>query len=106
MTSVHMVVLACSHCRAEHLHEVTYAGRVLASTVCSNCGWELAKDPAALRRAWITDMERRVRTKPLRLLRSAVAHPVTFARALPGAVLVKPAQMTNEWRVLHGRRAD
>ena len=48
MTSVHMVVLACSHCRGEHLHEVTYAGRVLASTVCSNCGWELAKEMGRL----------------------------------------------------------
>ena len=104
MELVHMVVLSCERCHGEQLHEVTYAGRVLASTVCSNCGHAIAKDLIELRRAYLADIERRVLTKPFRMLRSAVHHPVLFARALPGAVLVKPAKMEAELRVLHGRR--
>ena len=30
MDHVHIVVLACHHCHGEHLHEVTYAGGLLA----------------------------------------------------------------------------
>ena len=91
MDHVHIVVLNCHHCAGEHLHEVTYAGRLLASTVCSNCGHRIAKDLTALRRAYLADVEHRVRTKPRRMLRRVIRHPVTFALILPGALLVKPA---------------
>ena len=67
MDNVHIVVLDCSSCQGEHLHEITYAGRLLASSVCSNCGHTVAKD-------------------------------------LPGALLVKPAKLEAELRVLYGRR--
>ena len=49
-------------------------------------------------------MEHRVRTKPWRMLRRVIRHPVTFALNLPGALLVKPAKMEAELRVLYGRR--
>jgi hypothetical protein len=104
MDHVHNAVLACHHCEGEHLHEVTYAGRLLASTVCSNCGHTIAKDLSELRRAYLTDVEHRFRTKPRRMLRRVIRHPVTFARDLPGALLVKPAKMEAELRVLYGRR--
>ena len=68
----------------EHLHEVTYAGRLLASTLCSNCGHRIAKDLAGLRRAYIADVEHRILTKPGRMLRRVIHHPVSFARGLPG----------------------
>src|SRR4029453_19665851 len=92
MDHIHNVVLACSHCHGEHLHEVTYAGRLLASTVCSNCGHRIAKDLAGLRRAYLADVEHRVRTKPRRMLRRLILHPVAVALDLPGALLLKPAQ--------------
>jgi C4-type Zn-finger protein len=104
MDNVHNVLLACHHCSGEHLHEVTYAGRLLASTVCSNCGYRIAKDLPGLRRAYIADVEHRVRTKPRRMLRRVIRHPVAFALDLPGALLVKPAKMEAELRVLYGRR--
>ncbi|HSO54518.1 MAG TPA: hypothetical protein VL330_17675 [Actinomycetes bacterium] len=44
MDNVHIVTLGCHHCHGEHLHEVTYAGRLLSSTLCSNCGHRIAKD--------------------------------------------------------------
>jgi hypothetical protein len=44
MDNVHIVMLGCHHCHGEHLHEVTYAGRLLASTLCSNCGHWISKD--------------------------------------------------------------
>jgi hypothetical protein len=84
---------------------VTYAGRLLASTLCSNCGHRIAKDPAGLRRAYLADVEHRILTKPARMLRRVIHHPVTFARGLPGALLLKPAKMEAELRVvLSGRR--
>jgi hypothetical protein len=104
MDHVHIVVLACHHCDGEHLHEVTYAGRLLAATVCSNCGHRIAKDLPELRRAYITDVEHRVLTKPRRMLRRVIRHPVAFALDLPGALLVKPAKLEAELRVLYGRR--
>jgi hypothetical protein len=67
MDNVHIVTLGCHHCHGEHLHEVLYAGRLLASTFCSNCGHRIAKD-------------------------------------LPAALLLKPAKMQAERRVLTGRR--
>jgi hypothetical protein len=104
MDHVHIVVLACHHCNGEHLHEVTYAGRLLASTVCSNCGHTIAKQLPELRRAYLTDVEHRVWTKPRRMLRRVIRHPVAFALDLPGALLAKPAKMEAELRVLYGRR--
>jgi hypothetical protein len=94
MDNVHIVVLGCHHCHGEHLHEVTYADRLLASTLCSNCGHQIAKDLPGLRRAYIADVEHRILTKPGRMLRRVMHHPVSFARGLPGALLLKPAR----WR--------
>ena len=104
MDNVYIVTLGCHQCHGEHLHEVTYAGRLLASTLCSNCGNTVAKDLPGLRRAYIADVEHRVRTKPRRMLRRVIRHPVSFALDLPGALLVKPAKMEAELRVLYGRR--
>ena len=104
MDHVHTALLACHECSGEHLHEVTYAGRLLASTVCSNCGHTVARDLPGLRRAYLADVEHRVRTKPRRMLRRVIRHPVSFALDLPGALLVKPAKMEAELRVLYGRR--
>ena len=39
----------------------------------------------------------------MRMLRQAIDHPLSFARALPGAVLTKPARLEHELRVLQGR---
>jgi hypothetical protein len=49
-------------------------------------------------------VEHRVLTKPRRMLRRVIRHPVAFALDLPGALLVKPAKMEAELRVLYGRR--
>jgi hypothetical protein len=106
MDNVHNALLVCRHCHGNHLHEVTYAGRLLASTVCANCGHTIAKSLPGLRRAYLGDIEHRVMTKPLRMLRRAVHHPLLFARGLPGAVLAKPARLEDELRVLHDHHAS
>jgi hypothetical protein len=106
MDNVHIVLLGCHSCQGEHLHEVTYAGRLLAATLCSNCGHRIAKDLPGLRRAYIADVEHRILTKPGRMLRRVIHHPVSFARGLPGALLLKPAKMEAELRVLSGRHQD
>src|SRR4030095_17183931 len=104
MDNVHIVTLGCHHCHGEHLHEVTYAGRLLASTVCSNCGHTIAKQLPELRRAYLADVEHRVWTKPRRMLRRVIRHPVSFALDLPGALLVQPAKREGEPRGLDRAR--
>jgi hypothetical protein len=44
MDNIHIVTLGCHHCHGEHLHEVTYTGRLLASSLCSNCGHRITGD--------------------------------------------------------------
>jgi hypothetical protein len=51
MDNVHIVTLGCHHCQGEHLHEVTCAGRLLASSLCSNYGHRITKDLPGLPRA-------------------------------------------------------
>jgi hypothetical protein len=97
---VHLVMLRCGRCGGEHLHELTYAGRLLASSVCDNCGHVVARSLPDLRWAYVADVEHRVLTKPMRMMRRVVAHPLAFARDLPASVLAKPAKIKDEWRVL------
>ena len=103
MDHVHIVVLACHHCergasaRGDLRRQAAGLDRLLQLRAHDRQG------PAELRRAYLTDVEHRV-TKPRRMLRRVIRHPVAFALDLPGALLVKPAKMEAELRVLYGRR--
>jgi hypothetical protein len=61
--------------------------------------------PAARRAAYLHDLEQRLLTKPVRLARRMVRHPVRFMVQLPGAVLRQPVKLAAELReVLQGDR--
>jgi hypothetical protein len=103
MDHVHIVVLSCHHCAGEHLHEVTYAGRLLASTVCSNCGHRIAKDLTAC----AAPTRRRRAPRPDQAAADAAPGdpPSRDLRPQPaGALLVKPAKMEAELPGPYGRR--
>ncbi len=99
----HEVLLECSNCGGEHLHELTYAGRLLASSVCSYCGFRVEHDLGDLRREYVHDVEQRLLTKPRRMAQRALHHPVSYLAMLPVAVLTKPAKVLAEWNALRRR---
>jgi hypothetical protein len=92
--------LACRECGDVEPHELQYAGRLLASTKCLTCGATIKHDDAALRRAYLRDLERRVRTKPARMAKRVVHHPAKYVTHLPYAILTKPARLLGEAKPL------
>lgn len=96
--TTHRVELTCSTCHRSAVHELHYAGRLLASTRCTNCGHEVRHAPDDLRAAYLHDLEQRLLTKPVRLARRMVRHPVSFLVHLPGAVLRQPVKLAAELR--------
>jgi hypothetical protein len=101
--NAHRVELVCRNCNQLSVHELTYAGRLLASSRCTACGHVMRHEEHDLRAAYRHDLEQRLRSKPGRMVRRAVRHPMRFAASLPGAVLTKPAKMLAELRPIMRR---
>ena len=101
---MHRVVLECCECRQVGVHELTYAGRILAVSRCTACGATVRHEEGDLRTAYLQDLEHRLLSKPARLVRRAARHPVRFAVSLPGAVLRQPGKLLAELRTVLGRR--
>lgn len=102
--NVHRVVLQCQDCHQVSMHELAYAGRILATSRCIACGHTVRHEESDLRTAYLHDLEQRLLTKPVRLARRATRHPVRFAVSLPAAVLRQPGKLLAELRtVLKGR---
>lgn len=86
------------------MHELTYAGRILATSRCTACGHTVRHEDGDLRSAYLHDLEQRLWSTPVRLARQATRHPVRFAVSLPAAVLRQPGKPLAELRtVLKGR---
>ena len=81
-------------------HELRYAGRLLESTRCSNCGHHILLDQRSLVPAYVRDLEQRLVSKPGRMMRRAARDPLGYARQLPGAILRQPAKFWREFREL------
>ena len=102
--NVHRVVLQCHECHEVAVHELTYAGRILAESRCTACAARVRHEESDLRTAYLHDLEQRLLSKPARLARRAAQHPVRFAVSLPGALIRQPGKMLAELRtVLKGR---
>jgi hypothetical protein len=100
MDNTHRVELVCRSCHQVAVHELTYAGRILASSRCTACGHLVRHEEHDLRTAYVHDLEQRLLSKPGRMVRRAMRHPMRFAASLPGAVLSKPAKMLAELRTI------
>lgn len=98
--NVHRVELTCHSCHRLAEHELTYAGRILASSRCTACGHLVRHEEHDLRAAYLHDLEQRLLSKPGRMVRRALRHPMRFVASLPAAIVTKPAKMLAELRAV------
>lgn len=92
--------LFCRTCQDDTRHDLSYVGRLLFSTRCSRCGLVLRHDQQDFAATYLRDLEHRVLTKPVRLVRRVRRQPVRFFRTLPAAVARQPRKFANELRVV------
>ena len=104
--SVYRAGLMCQTCGDVELHELRYAGRILATVTCLTCRTTIKHDEADLRKAYLRDLESRLRTKPHRMVRRAMRHPARFISQLPSAISHKPLRLLEETRPLTGDLAE
>jgi len=104
--SVYRAGLMCRVCRDVELHELRYAGRILAASTCLRCGAVVKHDEGDLRKAYLRDLESRLRTKPHRMVKRAVRHPAKFIGHLPSAIIHKPLSLLEEAKPLVGSLAE
>jgi hypothetical protein len=88
--------LRCTSCGLETEHTLRYAGRLLVSSECGNCGATWHHPEADLRHAYLHDLESRVWSKPRRWGNRLRRHPVETLVALPAAILSQPIKFARE----------
>ncbi|MGH8888250.1 MAG: hypothetical protein ACRDV3_00640 [Acidothermaceae bacterium] len=98
--SVYRAGLMCRECGDVEMHELRYAGRILATSTCLTCGALVRHDESDLRKAYLRDLESRLRTKPHRMVKRVARHPAEFISELPSAIIHKPARLLEEARPL------
>ena len=96
MEGLESAQLRCTCCGLECEHVLRYAGRLLVSTKCTNCGATRHHPESDLRHAYIHDLESRVLSKPSRWIRRLKRHPAQTLVELPGAILSKPLKIARE----------
>jgi DNA-directed RNA polymerase subunit RPC12/RpoP len=96
--------LTCVACGRECEHELVVVGRLLHSTRCLECGHEVRHEQRDLMAAYLNDLEHRLMTKPLRMVRRALDNPVGFVAGLPAALLRQPGKFAEELRTVLRRR--
>jgi hypothetical protein len=100
MTVEHAELL-CTSCGETAEHELRYAGRLLESTRCLNCGHVVELEQRALLPAYLHDLEQRVVSKPGRMLKRASTDRSSFLRGLPAAIARQPVKIARElWTVI------
>jgi hypothetical protein len=93
-------VLKCGVCGIEGLHELHYAGRLLASAKCKACGTVMRHTPNELRKEYIKDLQSRVVTKPFRLMHRLLLEPSYLWQGLPNALKRQPKKFIDEAKEL------
>lgn len=100
MGVIYEAIFDCQECGQHARHQLRYAGRLLASSRCTNCGYTIWHEQHDLRTTYIHDLEQRLVSKPTRMWRRILRNPVKFAWELPAAVVTKPAKMYAEVKQL------
>jgi hypothetical protein len=96
MEGLELAQLRCTSCGLDTDHTLRYAGRLLVSTECGNCGATWHHSDSDLRNAYLHDLESRLLSKPRRWFNRLRRHPVETLVALPGAVLSQPIKIVRE----------
>lgn len=100
MTTEHAEFL-CAECGETAEHELRYAGRLLESTRCGNCGHTVELEQRVLLPAYLHDLEQRLVSKPGRMMQRASHDGASFLRTVPRALARQPAKFAREiWTVL------
>jgi hypothetical protein len=92
-------VLLCAMCNRETEHQVTYAGRLLATAV-------MRHDTHDLRKAYVKDLEHRLATKPWRIVRRLLTDPGYLFTGLPKAIRKQPKKFIEEAKELRKPKDD
>lgn len=101
MRNIERASLLCRKCGEEATHELTYAGNLLAHTTCCNCGHASHRDVS---KRYARDLERRVRAKPRRMLRSFRRHPLAYSLTVVRGLTTKPVDIWHEINLAtHGK---
>ena len=95
--------LECSHCKTETMHELVYAGRLLASTTCSVCKTKVMHEADDLRVAYVKDLEHRIKTKPFRLWRRFWRNPTKTFTEFPSQAIAQPRKFWDEIKSLFNK---
>lgn len=100
---IEIVILSCHNCGEETDHHLAYAGRLFVASECQHCGHVIERD---VRSRYLADLRQRVATKPIRMLRRFVRHPLIFTTQLPRTTIRKPSAILDEVCLVwsHGRR--
>jgi hypothetical protein len=99
--TVEHAVFTCSHCGETAEHELRYAGRLLESSRCSNCGHIVELEQRVLLPAYLHDLEQRVASKPRRILKRANTERAAYLRGLPKAIARQPVKIAREvWTII------
>jgi hypothetical protein len=96
MEGLELAQLRCTSCGLETEHTLRYAGRLLVSSKCGNCGAVQHHPDSDLRHAYLHDLESRVLSKPGRWANRLKRHPVETLIELPGAILSQPVKIARE----------
>ena len=88
--------LHCSWCLSEAPTLITYIGDSIVKIECKSCGHVYRISRAALYSSILSEWEKRVLTKPLRLAEEMRNHPSRFVLSFPFRVLSKPLRVTKE----------
>ncbi|WP_243658879.1 hypothetical protein [Tamaricihabitans halophyticus] len=84
-------------------HELAYAGRLLVSSTCQECGHTIERD---VRDQYVADLRHRMASKPRRMLRRFRRRPWSYAWSLPKAAAAKPLGVLRELRLVARAASD
>jgi len=96
MTSRIPTRLYCLHCAKETEHIISYAGDLLKSLRCQECGMEITLDRKQLLEEYATESIKRILTKPHRLTEEMRQDLAAFLASLPIRILTKPYRIARE----------
>lgn len=89
-------LLFCLHCNKDTEHTITYAGDIIKSIKCEECGTELELNRENIIKEYTGDFIERVLTKPHRMTKELEKDIGEFLFSLPIRIITKPYRLFEE----------